>query len=269
MGNQKRKMLKKISSSKLFVSQPPPYLFGNPGNEPSKTNWNNENWLKSRFHFNFAEWRNGPSQFGVLRVMNDDLVQPERGFGAHPHQNMEIVTYVVHGALSHKDSHGNAETLGRGSIQFMTAGTGVRHSEYNQEKETLRFIQMWILPSKSNLTPNYGSYVGDEKERWNRWQHLVSSVTSSFKTPVKINQDANIYVAEVSQGHDLSLRVADNRQAYVLCVEGNISIQGNDANEQLDVHEACEVFGDCTLKFAPLTEKAHILVVEMRKTGSR
>lgn len=96
--------------------------FGNPGNEKSPK-WTNENWLKSRFHFSFAEYNNPKNaNFGVLRVMNDDLVQPSRGFGAHGHREMEICTYVVHGELTHKDSMGTSESLGKGSIQFMTAG---------------------------------------------------------------------------------------------------------------------------------------------------
>lgn len=94
--------------------------FGNKANEPSNPQWTNANWLKSRFHFSFAEYNNPRNQnFGVLRVMNDDLVQPNRGFGAHPHRDMEICTYVVDGKLTHQDSMGTKETLQRGAIQFM------------------------------------------------------------------------------------------------------------------------------------------------------
>merc|ERR1712159_863460 len=101
------------------------------------------------------------SNFGVLRVMNDDLVQPARGFGTHPHRDMEIVTFVVRGSLSHQDSMGTQETLGRGSIQFMTAGRGVQHSEHNLHKsQDLRFIQMWLVPRSRGLQPSYGSLVG-------------------------------------------------------------------------------------------------------------
>ena len=140
-------MFKHISREKLFVSEPDPRMFGNQGNEKLPT-WNNGNWLKSRFHFSFAEYHSPHNQnYGVLRVMNDDLVQPARGFGQHPHQNMEICTYIVSGNLTHQDS----------MIQFMTAGTGVYHSEHNRNPDTpLRFIQMvsyplLLLPS----TPNF------------------------------------------------------------------------------------------------------------------
>merc|ERR1712216_814798 len=111
-----------------------------------------------------AEYRNQHnSNFGVLRVLNDDLVQPARGFGAHPHRNTEICTYVVEGDLTHKDSMGTAGTLTRGAIQFMTAGSGVTHSEHNRSPDKpLRFIQMWINTRENGLAPNYGSAVGDE-----------------------------------------------------------------------------------------------------------
>uniref|UniRef100_A0A7S2TL20 Pirin N-terminal domain-containing protein n=1 Tax=Lotharella oceanica TaxID=641309 RepID=A0A7S2TL20_9EUKA len=149
--------LRYIPNSKLAVSEPEPAWFGNPGNIDD-TKWTNKNWLKSRFHFSFAEYTNyANTNFGVLRVMNDDLVQPKRGFGEHPHRDAEICTYVVHGQLTHQDSMGTKESLGKGSIQFMTAGTGVRHSEHNLHNEPLRFIQMWLTPKAGGLKPNYGS----------------------------------------------------------------------------------------------------------------
>lgn len=166
-----RIMFKVIRNSKLGVSEPPPEWFGNRPNEAGNKNWTNKNWLKSRFHFSFAEYSNPKNtEFGVLRVMNDDLVQPDRGFGGHPHQNVEIVTYIVQGYLTHKDSMGTEETLTRGDIQFMTAGTGVQHSEHNRNKESvLRFIQIWINTRRRGLVPNYGSAVGSAEQRKNKW----------------------------------------------------------------------------------------------------
>lgn len=114
------KYFRKIPNSKLGVSEPNPSWFGNPGNEKNNSNWTNPNWLKSRFHFSFAEYSNPHNMgFGILRVMNDDLVQPNRGFGTHPHRDMEICTYIVEGKLTHKDSMGSQESLGRGGVQFM------------------------------------------------------------------------------------------------------------------------------------------------------
>ena len=149
-----------IPNDSLYVSEPDPVWFGNARNpnEGDEPSWTNPNWLKSRFHFSFAEYMNyGNTNFGPLRVMNDDLVQPHRGFGMHGHRDAEILTYVVDGSLTHRDNIGTHETLGRGSLQFMTAGTGIRHSETNQGDNPLRFIQTWIVPRVDGLKPKYGS----------------------------------------------------------------------------------------------------------------
>jgi len=141
-------------------------------NDATNSSWTNKNWLMSRFHFSFAEYNNPQnSNFGVLRVMNDDLVQPKRGFGEHPHRDVEICTYIVEGALTHQDSIGTPpETLSRGSVQFMTAGKGVSHSEHNlSPTDPLRFIQIWITPNQHSLKPAYGSSMGNEEKRKNQW----------------------------------------------------------------------------------------------------
>ena len=203
-------MFKYIPNKRLFVSEPNPAMFGNAGNLATSKYWTNKNWLKSRFHFSFAEYYSPDNtNFGTLRVMNDDLVQPDRGFGTHPHNNMEICTYIVDGNLTHQDSMGTAETLSRGAIQFMTAGTGIRHSEHNLNKtEPLRFIQMWIQPRERNLTPNYGSGIGTFEGRHNKFAHLVSDVQNPVsETPVKINQDVNIFVSEFDAGKDVEFNL--------------------------------------------------------------
>ncbi len=117
-------------------------------------------WLDSHFHFSFAEYFNPDNmQFGALRVINDDIIKAQTGFGAHPHEDMEIITYVIQGELSHEDSMGNASTLTLGQVQYMSAGTGVIHSEHNWQNEAdLRLLQIWILPDDSGYEPNYGDY---------------------------------------------------------------------------------------------------------------
>ena len=284
--------LEKVGNETLFVSEPPPDWFGNPPNESSRHHeWTNKNWLKSRFHFSFAEYHDAArSQYGVLRVMNDDLVQPARGFGTHPHRDMEIVTYIVSGSLSHRDSMGTDETLGPGSIQFMTAGTGVRHSEHNRDAaKDLRFIQMWITPRSYSLPPNYGSMPvdakngdGPESER-DGWAHLVSDTKneSTPTTPVKINQDANIFVSRLSPGASASLTIAPSRQAYMLCLDGCASVKLDGESVQLVRHDALRVGPAiskhdrtpgidaaqlvCTAAISEEINKggAHLLVVEM------
>merc|ERR1712159_440591 len=163
--------------------------------------------------------------FGVLRVMNDDLVQPERGFGTHGHRDAEICTYVIDGHLTHKDSMGTAETLGRGAVQFMTAGRGVRHSEFNLGDKPLRFIQMWMTPRARGLKPNYGSYTTTPADRANKWFHLVGDVNDkSTQPPVRINSDANIFVSEIAKNHSVKLSVRAGRQAYCLVLEGQTQV---------------------------------------------
>jgi quercetin 2,3-dioxygenase len=231
--------IKVIPDDKLFVSEPDPRWFGNGANEEYNPVWTNSNWLKSRFHFSFAEYSNHQnSNFGVLRVMNDDLVQPKRGFGTHPHGDMEIITYIVHGELTHKDSMGTEESLGRGSIQFMTAGTGIRHSEFNNGDKPLRFIQTWIVPSERGLKPNYGSCRGNPEKDKNALQHLVSNVKDmSTSTPVEINQDVDAFASELEMGKSVVHEMPPGRQGYLLCMEGSVSVNGH----LLTRCDACEI----------------------------
>lgn len=281
-----RAVIRKVDQSFLGVSEPNPSWFGNPRNEGSEnSNWTHHNWLKSRFHFSFADYSNpANSNFGALRVMNDDLVQPKRGFGAHPHQDAEICTYVVDGELTHKDSMGTKETLTRGAIQFMTAGRGITHSEHNlHTKNPLRFIQMWIRPRQYSLTPNYGSYAGNKVERKDHWAHLVSDAQApEVNTPIKIQQDANIFVTELSEGKTVDFHLRAGRQAYLLCIEGNVKITGSNGQEvDLTRHDAAELFGELQLSFTSVTPEgvrkdketrqqrnvAHLLMVEVAATG--
>lgn len=262
--------IKYIPNDKLFVSEPDPRWFGNPANDEFNPEWTNENWLKSRFHFNFAEYRNpkNPS-FGVLRVMNDDLVQPKRGFGAHPHRDMEIITYIVNGSLTHEDSEGNAESLGRGSIQFMSAGTGVVHSEFNHGEKPLRFIQTWITPSKYGIPVNYGSCSGNAEERKNKIQHLVSDVKNKgTETPVKVSQDVDAFASELDLDKKVVYELPKGRQAYLLCLEGKLTVNST----ELSRHDACEIVGGGSIEIEATEvestengEVAHFLMFSMKE----
>lgn len=261
-----RAAIRKVSMpSAGFVSEPSPHMFGNDANPRGDTHWTNDNWLKSLFHFSFAEWRAGPPHFGVLRVLNDDLVQPKRGFGTHGHSNMEIFTLIVSGHLTHQDSMGSAESLGRGSVQFMSAGTGVQHSEFNHSEEVpLRFLQLWIIPDKL-VQPRYGSYCGSSveaiAERSNRWAHLASSVTSKAATPIKLQQDVNIRVAELHQPQTLEFSLSAGRQAYFVSVEGTASVFAEGSSElELDEQDAAELKGPLALRFTSAAAGMWLLV---------
>ena len=218
----------------------------------------NLGWLKSKFHFSFANYYNPNNMnFGTLRVINDDLVLPQTGFDTHPHRDMEIISYVIDGELTHGDSMGNKETISRGHVQYMSAGTGVFHSEHNLGDETLRFLQIWILPDARGYKPNYGDYRFDWNDRKNKWLQIVSSTNGS--AIIKINQDSNIYVLELDKEQDIIFSVSKDRQAYLVQIEGNSNINGIELNMR-DGLESVEE--DLEIK---AIEKSHFLVIEMRK----
>lgn len=221
--------------------------------------------LKSRFHTNFAEYSHGRPNIGVMRVCNDDLVQPARGFGTHPHRDAEIATYVVSGSLTHKDSMGTSETLGPGSIQFMTAGTGVQHSEFNASPDTcLRFVQMWFTPRRRGLKPNYGSYAASGPSV-DGWTHLVGDVDAVGKGKVSINTDVNIHASRITPGRALDFDLGGGRQAYVLSLENVAVMQAAGRELRLEQHDAALVTGPTQLKFTapPDGPGAHVLLIEM------
>lgn len=215
-------------------------------------------WLKSRFHFSFAEYYNRENMhYGVLRVMNDDMIQPHTGFGTHPHEDMEIITYVIRGELTHQDSMGNKESLGRGSLQYLSAGTGITHSEKNEGDKEVHLIQTWILPHSKGLQPQYGSKVFDPETRHNQWLHLIAP--EGTPDIINIYQDANMYVSELDQNRSLTFELGKERQLYVKLMEGNAKINGIDCKEG----DAAEVL-DEDLHVEALSN-VHVLLVEMKK----
>lgn len=215
-------------------------------------------WLRSLFHFSFADYYNPDKiQFGTLRVINDDLVEPNTGFDTHPHRNMEIISYVINGELTHGDSMGNRKILSRGQVQYMSAGTGVLHSEHNLGEEELRFLQIWILPEKNGLTPNYGDFKFNWDDRKNKWLHMVSGPDGH--APITIHQDANIYSLELEQNKEITFPVKEGRQAYLVQIEGASSINGielNDRDGMEIVEEELTIHSENT---------SHILLIELKK----
>eukprot|EP01065_Artemidia_motanka_P011190 TRINITY_DN1600_c0_g1_i2.p2 TRINITY_DN1600_c0_g1~~TRINITY_DN1600_c0_g1_i2.p2 ORF type:complete len:270 (+),score=81.08 TRINITY_DN1600_c0_g1_i2:61-870(+) len=262
-------LLRRVPSSRLFVSEPNPAMFGN-GRNPSDwkaRGWTNANWLKSRFHFSFAEYRGTRNNnFGVLRVMNDDLVQPRTGFGTHGHRDAEILTYVVDGFLTHQDSMGSSETLGRGAVQFMTAGRGVMHSEQNSSDVPCRFIQTWVTPAERGLKPRYGSHAGDKEARHNRVHRLAGPVGSS--APIEVAQDVDMFVTELDGGKSVEITLPEGRQMYLLCVEGLLALEhGGDA--RLEQHDAAELHGrGSDVRISAGESGGHALFFVMKDDGS-
>lgn len=215
-------------------------------------------WLDSHFHFSFAEYYNPKNMnFGVLRVINDDLIAPGTGFDTHPHRDMEIITYVIDGGLTHADSMGNEHTLNRGEVQYMSAGTGVFHSEHNLGVDTARLLQMWIVPDQVGHKPSYGDHRFKWEDRLDRWLHLVSSKEGD--APVEIHQDVNIYALSLTEGKTIEFDVEANRQAYLVLIEGKSLIN----RHTLETRDALESVEE-TLTINAL-EQSHYLVIEMNK----
>lgn len=219
-------------------------------------------WLDSYFHFSFADYYNPKNvQFGALRVINDDLIQPHTGFDTHPHKDMEIITYVVDGAVTHADSMANRHTLSRGQVQYMSAGTGVTHSEHNLGDEMLRLLQIWILPDRANHTPNYGDYPFALEDRADCWMPIASAFeNTSSAAPVRVHADVNLYASIVSAKSSLAFEVAANRQAYLVLIEGEADVGGI----HLCARDALEITEE-NITVSAVTA-SHILAIEMEKS---
>jgi len=216
------------------------------------------NWLDAIHHFSFADYYNKDNvNFGALRVLNDDLISGHSGFDTHPHKDMEIVSYLVKGALTHKDSLGNEGVIRRGEVQYMSAGRGILHSEINEGDETVRLLQIWILPDAKNLEPGYGDHKFEWTARENKLLHIVSG--SNGDAPVRLNQDVNMYATELEQGKTLDFSVAEDRQCYIVQVEGSTDINSVELKER----DAMEVVEE-DLRIKAIT-KSHLLFIEMKK----
>lgn len=218
----------------------------------------NLGWLRSKFHFSFAQYYNPDKiQFGALRVLNDDLVEPKTGFDTHPHRDMEIISYVVDGELTHGDSLGNKNSISRGHVQYMSAGTGVYHSEHNLGENILRFLQIWILPDQNGHEPNYGDYKFNWKDRKNQWLLMVSGLEGD--APIKVNQDVHMYSLELDQEKEIHFSVREGRQAYLVQIEGSSIV-----NEiQLTERDGMEIVEEELMIKAK--KPSHLLLIEMKK----
>jgi hypothetical protein len=185
-------------------------------------------WLDTDHTFSFGDYSD-PAHMGFrsLRVINDDRVQPGEGFGMHGHRDMEIVTYVLDGALAHKDSMGNGSILRAGELQRMTAGTGVRHSEFNpSDTEWVHLYQIWLLPQRKGLEPSYDQLaVGDEQKR-GRFR-LVASPDGAAGS-LTIHQDARLYLASLSPGEGVAHDVERGRAAWLQVLRGGVNVLRND-----------------------------------------
>ncbi len=216
------------------------------------------------FHFSFANYHDPRNEnFGVLRVLNDDEVKPNSGFTTHPHRNMEIFSYVVSGRLTHRDSTGNHETLNRGHVQYISAGTGVSHSELNEQDDWCRFLQIWILPEKINLPVQYVLHKYSFEERENKFLQIICGSRSKNRAPLNLFQDVNAYVAELtSKSEILSFELDIDRQAYIYCFEGSLNLS---QYPFLGERDSLKIFGPVKIEFTLNSDKAHFIIIEMQQ----
>ncbi len=183
-------------------------------------------WLKTAHTFSFADYFDpAHHQFRALRVINEDFVQPGHGFGTHPHRDMEIITYVLEGALAHKDSMGNGSAIRPGDVQRMTAGTGVLHSEYNHSKdERVHLLQIWIFPEKRDLEPGYEQKTFTEDEKRDRLRLIASR--DGRDGSVLIHQDASVYATVLGPGKSLQHALDVGRGAWIQVARGSVTVNG-------------------------------------------
>ncbi|MCT7951805.1 pirin family protein [Ancylothrix sp. C2] len=184
----------------------------------------NHGWLDSYHTFSFANYYD-PDYMGFksLRVINEDRVEPARGFGTHPHRDMEIITYVLEGALEHKDSIGNGSIIRPGDVQKMSAGTGILHSEYNpSESESVHLLQIWIVPNQRNLPASYEQKNFSEAEKRNHLRLIAS--TDGRENSVTVYQDVNLYATVLDAGKNVTHQLKEGREVWLQVVRGDVQL---------------------------------------------
>lgn len=202
----------------------------------------NHGWLQSNFSFSFAEYYDPNNlSFGPLRVFNDDFVQPLKGFGMHPHREMEIVSVVLKGQLQHTDSTGNRETLKPGEVQRMSAGTGIIHSETNPSTdEEVNFLQLWFLPNESGLPPSYEQKSYDQKAMKNHLLPVVSNRVKNENT-AHIHQDLTLYLSKLDAHASLSFSQEKERRIYIFVIEGELTLNKDGKLKKRDAARIADI----------------------------
>jgi quercetin 2,3-dioxygenase len=215
-------------------------------------------WLDTRFTFSFADYYHPEHvQFRTLRVMNDDRVAGGGGFPTHPHRDMEIVTYVLEGALAHKDSMGNGSVIKAGDVQYMSAGTGVAHSEFNASKtEPVHLYQIWMFPDKPGHQPAYDQKNFSEEEKRGRLRLVVSP--DGRDGSVKIRQDNELYATVLGPGESVKHQLKPQRHAYVQVTRGSVTLNG----KALEVGDGAEISKEKALELTGV-EDAEVLLFDL------
>lgn len=218
----------------------------------------NHGWLDSNFTFSFADYYD-PKFMGFrdLRVINEDFIEPGQGFPKHGHRDMEIITYVISGELSHQDSMGNGETIRPHEVQRMTAGTGILHSEYSSPTDKTHLLQIWILPEKKNLQPGYEQkmFAPDEKQGKLR---LVAS-RGGDDGSVTINQDVSLYASVLGRNEAVSYNLSDGRHAWIQVIGGSLDVNG----KTLNAGDGAAISEESAMKLKALDDNTEFLLFDL------
>ncbi|HTF03450.1 MAG TPA: pirin family protein [Bacteroidia bacterium] len=219
----------------------------------------NHGWLNAYHSFSFASYYNPErTHFGVLRVLNDDTIAAGMGFGTHPHDNMEIITIPLEGALEHKDSMGNTAVINSGNVQAMSAGTGITHSEYNKNKDQhLKLLQIWLFPKKKNVEPRYDEITLKKEERKNKLQQVLSP--NPDDSGVWIHQDAWFHMGDLDAGHkeEYTIKKSGNG-VYVFVLSGKVFVN----EHQLNTRDAVGIWETDKITIAADTD-CEVLVMDV------
>jgi len=217
-------------------------------------------WLNANHHFSFGHYRNPDrDQWGRLRVWNDDEIAPGTGFDPHPHRDMEIITYVREGAITHKDNLGNEGRTEAGDVQIMSAGTGVVHAEYNLEPETTRIFQIWIMPDRRGVKPSWGAKQFPKERREAGFEVLASGRPGDAGDgALPINVDGAVLAATLKKGQTLVQTLAEGRAAYIVPARGAVTVNGAAANARDGIAIRDEASVTITA-----TEDAELVMVEV------
>ena len=212
-------------------------------------------WLKAKHTFSFANYYDPARiQFGNLRVINEDRVAPGQGFGTHPHRDMEIITYIIDGAVQHKDSMGNGTVIKAGEIQRMTAGTGVLHSEFNpSHDEELHLLQIWILPEKNGLEPGYEQSMFAREDKLNRLRLVASR--DARDGSLTVHQDVDLYASVLEEGRSVTHEVGSGRKIFIQVIRGNIAVNG----QSLDAGDGAQLENESRLSITSSGESDFLL----------
>lgn len=222
-------------------------------------------WLDTYHSFSFASWHNPEKvRFGVLRVLNDDTVDPDQGFGMHPHDNMEIITIILKGQLKHRDSMGSDGLIKENEIQVMSAGKGVMHSEFNpSQDEKVELFQIWIFPREKDIDPRYDQMSFDASGKENKLQMLVTPQRTSgkdSKDAMWINQDAYLSMGKFDAGKEFTYDIrTPGNGAYIMVVEGKINVEGDDLNRR----DAIGIYDTDKINIKILDADSEILIIEV------